>query len=373
MNPAVQKTLSLLLLIFIGVLLKKKLGRRENLDGIKVLILSIALPATIFVALLKVKIDTSLVLLPVLALLANLILLLFARYLLPAITGKPFDHPESRTMLLLIPSFAPGLSCFPFIAEYLGEDGLAFAALADIGNKIFVLILLYLLAMRLYYTVHAGQLKPSESRIKGLLLSLAREPVNLVIVVAVSMLCVGANLENLPGFLQDGINRMSLLMTPMVLIFIGLAVNINWGTFKSIASVLCLRSGIAFLVSGLAIYLFPIPSTILILLLVIFPQSACSFWPFAHICSVAALEKDSKLESRSTFSTSLALNILALSLPFSTVVILTICSLPGVFVMPGFLLVLGAAMILLGLLCKVKFSARPHSSPSYQPSAGKQL
>ncbi|MEM6380393.1 MAG: permease [Bacteroidota bacterium] len=331
---------------------------REGLDGIKVLILSIALPATIFVALLKVKIDLSLMILPILALVANFSLLAFAKYILPLFTGKPSRHPESRTMLLLIPSFAPGLSCFPFIVEFLGEDGLAYAALADIGNKIFVLILLYLLAMQLYYQVQKGQLEHTGNRVKGLLFSLAREPVNLVIVLAVIMLSLGFNMESLPLFLQNGINRMSLLMTPLVLIFIGLAVKINWRSLKEISTVLLLRSGISFLLSGLVIYFFPIGSTVLILLLVIFPQSACSFWPFAHIAAITALENKSN-SHQSTFDSNLALNMLALSLPLSTMVILTICSFPNTFIQPHYVLGLGSSLILFALLSKLNFNTNP--------------
>ena len=53
--------------------------------------------------------------------------------------------------MMLLPSLAPGLSCFPFIIVYLGDEYLALAALADVGNKIFVLILLYMLAMHWYH------------------------------------------------------------------------------------------------------------------------------------------------------------------------------------------------------------------------------
>lgn len=349
MNPAVQKTLSLLLLILIGVLLKKKINGKERLNGIKVMILSIALPATIFVALLKVKIDSSLLILPVFALAANFVLLLIVRYLYPLISGRSINDSTTRTMMLIIPSFAPGLSCFPFVTEYLGEETLAFAALADIGNKVFVLIILYLIAMQWYYQVQKGKLEQQQSKVKGLLLSLVQEPVNMVIVTAIILLCLGMNMESLPRFLQDGIGRMSLLMTPMVLIFIGLAVNINWRTFRSIAAILLFRSGCSFLISALLLSLFPVSSTSLILLAVIFPQSACSFWPFAHISSVAALEKKNNL-ANSTFDLDLALNILAVSLPFSTITILTICSLPSLFTHPLYILGYATIGILLGMI-----------------------
>ena len=63
MNFALQKTLELLLIILLGVLLQKKVAKKD-LNGVKTLILSVALPATIFVALLKIKLDSSLLIFP---------------------------------------------------------------------------------------------------------------------------------------------------------------------------------------------------------------------------------------------------------------------------------------------------------------------
>jgi malate permease and related proteins len=40
---------------------------------------------------------------------------------------------------------------FPFILEFGGELLFAMAALGDIGNKIFVLIIAYLIAMKWYF------------------------------------------------------------------------------------------------------------------------------------------------------------------------------------------------------------------------------
>ena len=348
MNPAVQKTLALLLLILIGVLLKKKIKGKDKLNGIKVLILSIALPATIFVALLKVNVDFSLLILPILALTANFSLLLVIRYAYPFLTGKSFRSAASRTIVLLIPSMAPGLSCFPFIVEYLGEETLAYAALTDIGNKFFGLIILYLVAMQWYYKVHSGTLNTGESKLKGLLISLVQEPINIVIVVALILLGFGLNMASLPEFLQNSINRLSLMMTPLVLLFIGLAVKINLRVFSRIASMLIFRSGVSFLLSALLISIFPIGGVALLLLAVIFPQSSCSFWPFAHMSVVDSLEKKNQQDS-TTFDLDLALNILAVSLPFSTMVILTICSFPNYFSNPNFLFGIAIVFLVIGI------------------------
>lgn len=352
MNLAVQKTLSLILLIAIGILLKKKLKNREQLGGIKMLILSIALPATIFVALLKIEIEPGLLFLPLMALGFNLLMFFAARFFLP-IFGIAGDSPASRTLILLLPSLAPGLSCFPFVLEYLGEESLALAALADVGNKVFVLIILYLVAMNWYYRsrlVGNESEVRRENRVKGLLRSLVREPVNLVIVTALILLGFGLNMNALPAFLQDPILRMSALMTPMVLLFIGMAVRFERRQFLMIGKLLCWRSGTAFLLSAALVAFLPGASVPVLLLAVAFPQSASSFWPFAHMSAVAGLEqteiKDQK-RANATFDLDLALNVLALSLPFSTILILTICSVGVFFTHPAYLAGIGLGLLAL--------------------------
>ncbi|MEM7257427.1 MAG: permease, partial [Pseudomonadota bacterium] len=53
--------------------------------------------------------------------------------------------------------------------------------------------------------------------------------------------------------------------------------------FIVIFRMLVLRSGLAFLLSGVFVLLAPGLTTVGILVATIFPQSAISFWPFAHL------------------------------------------------------------------------------------------
>ena len=64
MESGVDKTIVFLSFILIGILLKTKFKSREELDGIKKIILNLALPATIFIALLSIEIQWNLALLP---------------------------------------------------------------------------------------------------------------------------------------------------------------------------------------------------------------------------------------------------------------------------------------------------------------------
>ncbi|MFK7932330.1 MAG: permease [Saprospiraceae bacterium] len=345
----IGKTLVFIALIGIGFLLKKKFSSPDQLRGIKILILNVALPATIFIALLKVEVAPHLLILPVLALFANLLLFLGGMLLLKTL-GIEKKSTNYRTLLLLIPSFAPGLSCFPFLTEYLSEESLAMAAMADVGNKVFVLVILYLVAMHWYYKIAlTDKSKVSTTkRVKELLLTMLKEPINFVLIFGILLLSVGLNLSALPSFLQDTIARLGTMMTPLVLIFIGLAVKLRQQNNGLLLQVLFCRAGLAFMISGLLLLILPTSiASATAILIVIFPQSACSFWPFAHMTAVQSLEGEGQQEP--TFSTDLGLNLLAFSLPFSTVVILSICTIGASVAAPLPLLGLAAIFLLIGL------------------------
>lgn len=341
MELAFQKTLGLLLLMAIGFFLQKKIGTKENIKGLKVLILSVALPATIFVALLKIELTFDLLILPIAALAFNFVLVVVAGFLMPVL-GISRDSAQYRTLMMLLPSLAPGLSCFPFLVEYIGEDSLALAALADVGNKIFVLIVLYALALY-WFSKSSGVSSSKRGKFKQLLISMINEPINMVILVAVVLLALGYNLSSFPAFLENNILRLSSMMMPLILIFIGLAVKIKWKELPVILSMLGWRAGISFLMAGLVVLLFPSLTPAMILLLVVFPQSAVSFWPFAHMSFF--YEAELKEGKSKTFDMDLALSVLAFSLPFSTVIILGVFTFSSLFISSLSLIIIGVLFL----------------------------
>lgn len=354
MSSATTKTISLLLLIIIGYLFRKKIKNKDQREGIKTLILSLALPATIFIALLQIDFKSDLIIIPILSLGFNIVMhILVDKLPLRPVFGIPVN--QYRVLIMLIPSLAPGLSCFPFIMEYSGQGPLAMAALADVGNKIFVLIISYTIAMKWYFEANKDSMPDEGNKVKDLLFSLLNEPVNLVIVSAIVMLSLGLSYSTFPEFIRLSIDRLSLMMTPLVLLFIGLSMRLTWDQVRTIFSFLFFRSGIAFLISGLLLFFFPVTDIPTMLLIVVFPQSACSFWPYAHMASVAQLE--SKVEGKPTsrtFDLDFAMNVLACSMPFSVILILTIyasgnffTSTSNVFICAGILLTLAVLVVLL--------------------------
>ncbi|MEO0554035.1 MAG: permease [Bacteroidota bacterium] len=338
-----EKTLGLLLMIGLGLILQRKISSSDQLKGIKVVILCVALPATIFVALLKVELSGMMLALPLLALLINIVLLVAFKFSAGALVK--ITPGRKRTLMMLLPSLAPGLSCFPFISEYLGDESLALAALADVGNKLFVLIFLYLLAMHWYYKYNSASTTGSKMKLKSMIIAMISEPINLVMMAALALMAMGINLSSLPESLSLVILRLSSIMAPLILLFIGLAVRINRNDFAVILRLLSWRSGLMLIISGLVLLFIPSFSTATALLIIVLPQSSCSFWPFAHMNTVQNLENEG---SHHTFDTSFALSLLACSLPFSTLLIMGVFSFESIMINPvytlftGFILLIGA-------------------------------
>ncbi len=332
-SSAGMKTISLLLLIVIGFLFRKKIGSKESRDGIRTMILSLALPATIFIALLKIDFVPGLVVVPLMALGFNLVVFgILSKLSVQSLFNLP--NNQYRTLILLIPSLAPGLSSFPFILEYSGESNLAIAALADLGNKIFVLVIAYLIAMKWYFAANTHLQGGRSVRLKALWVSLVNEPVNLVILTAVVMLSLGLGYDAFPEFIRASVDKISLMMTPLVLLFIGISIKFSWQQFKAIFSFIFFRSAIAFLLSALVLVFFPVTDLATALLIVVFPQSACSFWPYAHMAVVNDMESKQAVGTARTFDLDFAMNVLAVSLPFSVLMILLIYSSGNFFGTP---------------------------------------
>ncbi|ULQ50868.1 hypothetical protein [Flavihumibacter fluvii] len=350
MTVALQKALTLVLLLGLGVLLRRKLKHPEALGGLKEIILSVALPSTIFLALLKIEMDLSMILIPIITLLFNLIIFYTIPFCFPFF-GVEKSGPAGRTMMLLVPSLAPGLSCFPFIAEFLGPESLATAALADIGNKVFVLVFLYVIALNMFMGNSLQQNERTGTKVKKLFSSLLKEPVNLVIIAAIILLSLGFKYSSLPAVIADLVEKTSALMTPLVLLFIGLAVQWRESRRKLVITVLFFRAGITMLISAAMINILHINAPHLILLAIVVPQSSTSFWPLAHISAFHHRENELGLSmEKRSFDMELAILTLGFSLPFSTLLILGILSTGTFFIHSQTLVATGFLLMFAGAL-----------------------
>jgi hypothetical protein len=349
MLEALQKTLILLLLIGLGLALRSKFKNKTEINGVKEIILSIALPATVFIALMGIKMSFSLLIFPLVTLAFNFFIFFSMPLILPFF-GVENETASGRTLRLLLPSLAPGLSSFPFINEFLGEKSLALGAMGDVGNKFFALNFLYFVAMKMYLKNNKADGLIEENQTKKLFKSLVKEPINVIMLLAIIFLSFGFTLNSLPTVVNELFTKASSLMTPLVLIYIGLAVQFKGGKIKLVSSILFFRAGITLLFSIAVIKIFSITESNLILLAIVLPLSSCSFWPFAHISGINLKEEENEiLKEKRTFEMNLAILILAFSLPFSTILIMGILASGQVFTNFLPLFILSFSLIFLGI------------------------
>ena len=254
------------------------------------------------------------------AILFNVLIFVASPFILKV--AKIHKNPQkNRTLLLLLPSFAPGLSCFPIINEFLGSEALAKASLFDFGNKIFVLLFLFIFAFRLHHLTQKKQKLQSEKPFVTIFKSIFLEPINVLILLAVIILSTGNNINSIPPLFVDLINKIKDTLTPLVLIFIGLSIVFSKKVIVEIIPTLFIRAGLCLLIVTVMMQTFGVRIQNDILFFIILSLSSVSFWPFAHMTLIDKIEEKAGVKER-TFDIGFGLNYLAYSLPFSTLLIL---------------------------------------------------
>lgn len=329
-DSVLQKAIALILLIVAGYLLKPKFKDPASIAAVRNFILNAALPATIFLSTIEIDTQLDLVVLPSFALVINLAFMVmgcFVAWLLM----RDAEKAKTRAMILLFPSLAPGLTVYPFIEQFLGRQGLAWAALADMGNKLFVLIGLYSLAI--YWYQQSAAQNPQTSvkfQWKSIAIFLLTEPVNIAIVLGFLIAFWHVN-GFLPLALTDAIQKLALCATPLILFYVGISFNPKAFQFGTLLMVLLARTGVGFLISAATIVLLKPTSVEALTLFVALPQASCSLWPLLHATKINTQRSlavtSNPADARPLFfDTEFATSLLAMSFPFSILVLLIVFS-----------------------------------------------
>ncbi len=362
-NLGLQKVIPLLLLIGVGYLLKDKFQQPTATGAIKNLIINAALPATIFLSILNIDQTLGVFSLPAVAIALNLYLL-FIGFWVARLVIEPEEKAQFRSLIVMFPSLAPGLTAYPFIEEFLGSRSLAWASLADVGNKIFTLIGLYILAMYWHQRVSSDSSNYS-NQLKTIWLLLISEPSNAAIIFGLPLLFFNISQNDLPDTILDVLTKLAACTTPLILFFVGISFKSKAFKLQTILAILFARAGAGFWFSAGAIALLN-PDPITKALTVILPQAGCSMWPYLHITQVNGRGQSSSEKEKPslppTFDTEFALGILATSIPFSICVISTICSSSQFFILPEHLGLVGLAFF--GMVGLLKLGSNLANQPS---------
>lgn len=341
MNPLIlEKVASLLLLIGFGYLLKPKFAAPHSTAVLRTFILNAALPATIFLSTIEINTSLDLFLLPAFALCVNFYLLIFGILFTPLVLDRR-NATQARALILMFPSLAPGLTVYPFIEQFVGRQGLAWAALADMGNKVFVLIGLYVLA---YLWLARSRQQSSKIEWAELGKFLITEPVNMAIILGMILAISGVSATTLPSVLLETLQKIAVCSTPLILIYVGISLKLKLLETTKILAILIGRSGIGFLFSAWAITVLQPTSIEATALFVALPQASCSLWVLLHTTTMNELRAAG---SENFFDLEFATAMLAMSMPFSVLTLLCVFSADRFFYAPMHLNIVG--MLCLGV------------------------
>jgi hypothetical protein len=150
-----QEFLYIIIIIALGYLLKRLTILKEK-DGevISKIIFKISLPALVLVTFDSVKIETSLILLPVIVLIYGLI-----TACLGVLVFKNEDR-ELKGSFLMLSGFNVGLFAFPLVFAIWGMEGLTYFSMFDVGTSFVVFGIAYILGS--YFSGEGLKLKPKE-------------------------------------------------------------------------------------------------------------------------------------------------------------------------------------------------------------------
>ena len=335
------------ILIFLGILLNRLINNSSLKNTLKFYILNAALPITIFISLISIKIDNKYLLYPIYSLIFNLLILTISPIILK-ISGLK-NVQKKKTLTLLLPSFAPGLSSFAIINEFLGYNSLAEASIIDVGNKIFVLLILFFIAIRYHKKNRKIDLDDGENKIGSIFKNFLYEPINIVIIVALIFFLTNNSIIDIPNLIVSFFNVIKRTLAPAVFIFVGLSILLEKKYFFEIIPILMIRAGICLLLALSIILIGDLKINDKSILYIILSLSSVSFWPFSHMTFIEKLEKKLPKQEK-TFDLKYALIFLAYSLPFSTIIILSLFFKKTILYEPINLLTISFLLIMIGLI-----------------------
>ncbi|MEH7252398.1 AEC family transporter [Neobacillus niacini] len=238
-----QEFLYIILIIALGYLLKRfKILQEKDGEVIAKIIFKITLPALVLVTFDKVKIETSLMLLPIIVILYGIITTFFG-----LLFFKNEERERKGSFLMLSSGFNVGLFAFPLVFAIWGMNGLTYFSMFDVGASFIVFGIAYILGS--YFSEEGLNLNPVE------ILKKLGKSIPLMTYLIASIL----NLSqiHLPEIFINVANTLSGANMPLSLLLLGIYLNFNFEkqTVKPVLKYLTFRYSFG-LLFGIALYFF---------------------------------------------------------------------------------------------------------------------
>lgn len=203
----ILKIIPVVLIFLLGYILKRlNILKKEDGDLFLKVVYYIALPALIIISVADVELRLNFVFLPVAAVLTALTTTLISYW-----TGRILRLPRPSLGTFIIGSTIMNIGfTLPFFITAYGKQGLARITMFDFGNMAIIFTFVYWLACK-----HGATDIDQKAMVKKLLLV---PPVwALVIAVLLNLLKVP-----IPSFINDFLGMVGWMMTPLVMLSLGL-------------------------------------------------------------------------------------------------------------------------------------------------------
>lgn len=264
-----EEFLYIIIIIGIGYLLKR-LNILQEKDGevISKIIFKITLPALVLVTFDSVKIETSLILLPIIVLVFGIMTACLGLFVF-----KNEERELKGSLLMLSSGFNVGLFAFPLVYAIWGIDGLTYFSMFDVGSSFVVFGICFIFAS--YFSKEGLRLNPME------ILKKLGKSIPLITYIIASIL----NLIHiqLPDILINVASKISGANMPLSLLLLGLFLNFKFDKqfLKPMVKFLAFRYGLGLIVGLVLYFILPLDImfryTILIGLLLPVAASALTF------------------------------------------------------------------------------------------------
>lgn len=320
-SSGVQKVLELGVIASIGASLRSKLDAK----AVTALLLNALVPAIIVSSLSTLSVSAEMVYVIMAGVILALVQLVAGELASRSIIKNYEESSETRTLqrtaAVQLGTMAPALSVFSFTREFVGYEYSGLAALADVPNKIYTLLLIpYYLHFRGVRKEREVAIKKTEKppvleRITGSL----QDPFNLAIVTGLGLAVAKRPISTL-GFWGKAVESLAQAQTAILFLLIGL--KLKWGGErpKLCLRLLLARHGFVSIATSAFLAAFLPNGDSTRLAAVLSSQAACSIVAFGQISKVAG-----KVDG---YDTDLAFDLVALSFPV-TVVLNTVACLSG--------------------------------------------
>lgn len=208
MGVLATKLAPIIIIFGIGIILRKlKVFNQDDADLFLKLAFYVSLPASILLAIPKLKLNFDLMYLPIIA-----IAIIFITYFVSRIVGHFYKLPRPALGTFLVSTMIMNTSfTLPFLIAAYGQNGLALATLFDFGNALLIFTFIYFTAIK-----YGGEKKSSSEVFQRLL----KTPTLWSLIIS-----LGLNLGQiqLPLVIDETLTVLTSTLGPLLMLSVGIS------------------------------------------------------------------------------------------------------------------------------------------------------